>query len=193
MTAHEDLVTARKSGNTPLNPLLSVMPPVLPTQPLGQGRSALPRMAREQPGVETPLLGSEPVRRILHSPRDPASSSPVGQVGTGWECAAEPSGWGAYSERCGGKEVPGKHVRDRPGGQRSGLRGRPGPARRPWGSGFRLRAKLCSSRLPAGPEALRLPLPFPAGLCQVGLSWLLPGEPVVGAPFGPWGPGGPGG
>lgn len=45
--------------------------------------------------METPRLGSVPVRRILHSPRDPARSRPLGQVGTGWECATEPSGRGA--------------------------------------------------------------------------------------------------
>lgn len=87
--------------------------------------------------------------------------------------------------------MAGQHVRDRPGGQSCGLRGRPGPAGRPWASGFRLWAKVCSFRLPAGQAALRLPLSFPAGLWQVGVSRLLPGEPEAGAPFGPPGPGGP--
>lgn len=113
--------------------------------------------------------------------QDPACSSPVGQVGTGWECAAEPSGWGPDPR----KGVEGKRwlanmcatdpeAGDQDAGaapDRLGDLGGAGSV-----SGRRCAAPVYTCRSGGAPASSL----FPAGLCQVGLRGLLPGEPVVG-------------
>lgn len=74
------------------------------------------------------------------------------------------------------REGGGENALDWGGGRRSGLPGSPFLAGRPWGRQLRLWTKVWSTR----PLPVRLPTFVPAGLCQVGLSWLLRSEWVFG-------------